>query len=289
MSDTPLTKLLERCPTDVSVVEVGPRDGLQNEASVVGTHAKAVFVDALVNAGLRHVEVSSFVRADLVPQLADAAEVFATIARREGVRYTALVPNERGLERALSVGVDSIAVLTAASDAFNERNLGCDTRTTLERIRVIVDGLPLESVSVRGYISTALHCPFEGAIDPTRVAGLVDELRGLGINEISLGDTTGVAFPTDVHALLERVDDLDGIALHLHDTHGRALANALVGLQHGVKEYDASAGGLGGCPFAPGAAGNVATEARVELFEGMGISTGVDVEQVRMARAALTI
>jgi hydroxymethylglutaryl-CoA lyase len=282
--------LFSRLPSSAAVVEVGPRDGLQNEPRVIPAAAKIAFVEALAAAGLRHVEVSSFVSPARVPQLADAEEVCRGLQRRSGVTYTALVPNEKGLERALSAGIDSIALLTAASETFNRRNLGCTIGESLERARRLVERARPLGLRLRAYISTAFVCPYEGLIPPERVLTLVEELRAMGVANLSLGDTLGAAFPDAVSRLLELLEErgpLEGIALHLHDTYRRALSNVLAGLLHGIREFDASAGGLGGCPFAPGARGNLATEELVDFLEGMGIATGVDATKLREASAAL--
>lgn len=279
-------RLFASVPRRVQLVEVGPRDGLQNEKTLVPTGAKVAFIEALVAAGHTHVEVSSFVSPRRVPQLSDAAEVFRRLKQRPGVTYTALVPNEEGLARALDVGVRSIAVFTAASEAFNEKNIGCSIAQSLERFRPVLRTASERSLTVRGYVSTAFVCPHEGRVAPERVVDVVSRLRDLGIRRISLGDTLGAAFPVEVSRLLEALEARHGLqdfALHLHDTFRRALANAQVGLLHGIAELDASSGGLGGCPFAPGARGNVATEDLVELLEGQGIATGIDLEKQRAA------
>jgi len=280
------SQLFARCPPTVRIVEVGPRDGLQNEPAPVPAAAKIALVEALAGAGHTHIEVASFVSPRRVPQMEDAEEVCRGIRRRPGVIYTALIPNEEGLERALKVAVDSIAVFTAASETFNQKNIGCSTAESLERIRRVLARARAESLRVRAYVSMAFVCPYEGRIEPVRVIEVVERLRDMGIERISLGDTLGAAYPDQVSRLLEALDarwGLGGFALHLHDTYRRALANALAGLLHGIEEFDASTGGLGGCPFAPGARGNVATEEIVELFEGMGIATGIDLEKQREA------
>jgi hydroxymethylglutaryl-CoA lyase len=270
----------------VRIVEVGPRDGLQNEARLVPAEKKVAFVDALSAAGLEHIEVTSFVSPERLPQLADAEEVFRAITKREGVVYTALVPNEIGLRRALGCGVRSIALFSAASESFNQKNLGASIADSFERFRPVLAAAAREGLSVRGYVSMAFVCPFEGPIPPARAAQVVDRFRSAGVEKVSLGDTLGAASPRQVSDLLEELaarGGLGGVALHLHDTHRRALPNALAGLLHGIAEFDSSAGGLGGCPFAPGAKGNVATEDLVAFFEAMGVRTGVDVEAVRRA------
>ncbi|MBI4606011.1 MAG: hydroxymethylglutaryl-CoA lyase [Planctomycetes bacterium] len=287
----PRPALFARCPASVRAVEVGPRDGLQNEPELVPAAVKVAFVEALAGAGHRHIEVASFVSPRRVPQLSDAEDVFRALRPREGVRYTALVPNEEGLRRALDAGVASIAVFTAASESFSQKNTGCSIAESLERIRKVVSRAAREGLRVRGYVSMAFSCPYEGPIAASRVLDVVDRLRALGVLEVSLGDTTGAAFPDQVARLLEdlaaRHGGLAGFALHLHDTHRRALANALAGLLLGIEELDSSSGGLGGCPFAPGAKGNVATEDLVELLEGMGIATGIDLARQRDASAGI--
>jgi hydroxymethylglutaryl-CoA lyase len=277
-------KLFARSPSRVRIVEVGPRDGLQNEAQPVSTAAKIALVDALSEAGHKHIEVASFVSPRRVPQMADAEEVFRGINRKPGVLYTALVPNEEGLARALSAGVDSVAVFTAASNTFNQKNLGCSVSQSVDNIRGVLSRAARGRVRIRAYVSMA----------PSDVIEIVKQLRDMGIHDISLGDTIGAAYPSQISRLLEALEDrwgIQGFALHLHDTYHRALANALAGLLHGVEEFDASTGGLGGCPFAPGATGNVATEALIDFFDGMGAPTGVDLEKQRVAteriRAAL--
>jgi isopropylmalate/homocitrate/citramalate synthase len=283
-------RLLERAPASVRIVEVGPRDGLQNEPRPIPAAAKAAFVEGLADAGHSHIEVTSFVSPRKVPQLADAEEVFRAVRKKDGVRYTALVPNTTGLRRALSAGVRSIAVFTAASETFNRKNIGTSIDESIGEIRKVADEAFREGLQVRAYISMAFVCPYEGRIDPATVVALCGRLHDLGIREISLGDTLGAAYPDQVALLLEALGErsgLDGFALHLHDTYRRALANALAGLLLGVQELDASAGGLGGCPFAPGAKGNVATEDLADFLEGMGISTGIDAAKVQAAAEAV--
>ena len=276
---------------DVTVVEVGPRDGLQNEPVIVPTADKITLIDRLSAAGLPVVEVTSFVSPALVPQLADAEQVFTGITRRPGVRYPVLVPNARGLERARAAGAAEIAVFTAASDAFAEANIGVTIERSLEIYRSVVAEAVAAGMWVRGYVSTALGCPYQGPVDPAAVADVTEALAGMGCSEISIGDTIGVGTPATVAAMLDVVLErigADRIALHLHDTGGRALANVAVGLEHGVRVFDSSVAGLGGCPFAPGAPGNLATEALVELLHSRGLRTGVDLDAVRTAGAALT-
>lgn len=278
--------LFARVPRRVRVVEVGPRDGLQNEKLQVPTAVKIAFINALTLAGHTHIEVSSFVSPRRVPQLADAAQVLAGIIRRPGVTYTALVPNAEGLQRALDSGVRSIALFTAASETFNQKNIGCSVDGSFERFQPLIIAAQREGLGIRGYVSTAFVCPYEGRIAPHRTLEVVTRLRNAGVKSIAISDTIGAAYPVDISRLLDLIEarlGLDGIALHLHDTHRRALANALTGLLHGVEELDSSAGGLGGCPFAPGAKGNLATEDLVDFLEGMGISTGIDLALQRAA------
>ena len=268
----------------VRIVEVGPRDGLQNQAILVPTEIKIAFVDALSQAGFGEIEVSSFVSPKWVPQLADAEAVFRGIRRAAGVVYSALVPNLAGLERARAARVDKIAVFTAASETFSRKNTNAGIAETLERFRPVVAqaGMP-----VRGYISTAFHCPYEGRILPAQVLPVALDLLQLGCDELSIGDTIGKATAADVAALLDAllpVVSADRLVLHFHDTFGQAVENALAAHAAGIRIFDASAGGLGGCPYAPGAPGNVSTEALVRAFEG---HTGIDMSKLIRARSTL--
>ena len=274
----------------VTVVEVGPRDGLQNEASAVPADAKVRFVEALAEAGLPVVEVTSFVSPRAVPQLADADEVLPAVQRREGVRYPVLVPNLRGLERAVAAGADAIAVFTAASEGFARANINMTIAESLAAFAPVLEQALMAGMWTRGYVSTAFGCPYDGAVEPGAVARVASELAALGCAEVSVGDTIGVARPEQVPgvvaAVAERVP-LDRIALHLHDTSGRALDNVAAGLEAGVRTFDSSAAGLGGCPFAPGAPGNVATEALVRFLHREGLETGVDPDAVERAGRAV--
>ncbi len=277
-------------PQKVTVYEVGPRDGLQNEPGVVPLAAKRDFVTALAKAGLPFVEATSFVHPKWVPQLADAKDLLASLEPVAGVRYPVLVPNMKGLERALEAGVDSVAVFLAASESFSRKNTNASLAETFERARPVVERAKAEGLWVRGYLSVVWGCPYEGPIDPNAVAPLAAALVEMGVEELSLGDTIGVADPAGVRRVLDVVAPnvgLERIALHFHDTRGTALANVLAGLQAGVSVFDSSAGGLGGCPYAPGASGNLATEDLVFMLDGMGIETGVDVEAVRAASLAM--
>ncbi|HLV79101.1 MAG TPA: hydroxymethylglutaryl-CoA lyase [Chthonomonadaceae bacterium] len=274
---------LENVPKQVRVVEVGPRDGLQNEPEIVPTADKVRFVEMLAEAGFADIEVSSFVSPQRVPQLADAAEVFARLQPRAGVRYSALVPNAKGLERALAAGVRAIALFTAASETFTQKNIGMTIAQSLERFRALLPAAREHGLWVRAYVSTAFVCPYEGPITPVQVVEVVKALEGMGVDEISLGDTIGHATPNTVARLTEALQPvlpLERTAYHFHDTRGTALANVLMALQYGVAIFDSSAGGVGGCPFAPGAAGNLATEDLVSMLDGMGIQIGIQLDKV---------
>lgn len=264
----------------IRIVEVGPRDGLQNESGWVPTEAKIAFVDQLSAAGLTEIEVSSFVAPGWIPQLADAEAVFAGIARRPGVRYTALVPNQRGLARAMAARVDGVAVFTAASETFVRKNINATIAESIERFRPV---LAESTVPVRGYVSTAFHCPYEGPIAAAAVVRVTLDLLAIGCHEVSLGDTIGKATVDEVTRLIDALlphCPPGRLALHLHDTFGNAVANARAGAALGIETFDGSTGGLGGCPYAPGAPGNVATEALVEAFPAR---TGVDLIQLMAA------
>jgi hydroxymethylglutaryl-CoA lyase len=277
-------------PSKATIYEVGPRDGLQNVAQQVATEAKVAFVDALSAAGLTAIEVTSFVSPKVVPQLADGADVMARISQRPGVRYPVLVPNDKGLDAALQAGAREVAVFTAASEAFSKRNVNASVADSLDRFRPVARRTLDAGLRLRGYVSTAFGCPFQGDVPIEDVVLVVQLLADLGCHEISVGDTIGVADPAQVRRVVDALGarfDLAHVALHMHDTWGRALANVLAGLQSGITIFDASAGGLGGCPFAPGATGNVATEDVVDLLHRMGISTGVDLERLVDASLAL--
>lgn len=283
--------ILANLPEHVRIVEVGPRDGLQNEAEIVPTDVKARYVELLAQSGLTSIEVSSFVNPKRVPQLADADSLIALLQPHEKVAYSALVPNRRGLDRALASGIREIALFTAASESFTHKNIGL---TISESLNVFAEIMPTAREAhcrVRAYISTALFCPFEGRISADAVIPIVYRLLDIGVDEISLGDTIGHAVPTDVVTLLASLSPLlplDRTACHFHDTRGAALANVLAALQCGVSVFDSASGGLGGCPFAPGAAGNLATEDLVLMLNGMGIATGVDVDRIAMASRYLS-
>ena len=273
-------------PPRVTIVEVGPRDGLQNEKAAIATADKIAFVDRLTAAGHSIVEVSAFVSPKWVPQMADAADVFAGISRKPGVRYTALVPNRAGLERALAARVSEIAVFAAASETFSRKNINQSIDESLTAYRGVVDEARAGGLRVRGYLSTCFHCPYEGPIAPQRVADIATRLLDLGVYEVAISDTIGAATPGDVLRVLETAGarlPLHQTALHFHDTRGTAVANVLAGLDYGVTTFDSSAGGLGGCPYAPGAAGNLATEDLLYMLNGLGIETGVSIDGVASA------
>jgi hydroxymethylglutaryl-CoA lyase len=270
-------------PKHVTVVEVGPRDGLQNEHAIVPTAVKVAFIDALTAAGLPVVEATSFVSAKSIPQLADASDVMEGIQRREGVRYPVLVPNERGMDRAMAAGAREIAVFTAASESFTRHNINATIAESIERFAPVIARAKAEGVRVRGYISTCFGCPYEGAVSPDAVVSVAQRLVGLGVDELSIGDTIGVATPnqvTDLTGLLRSTVGSVTLAMHFHDTRGTALANVLAALQGGIDVIDSAAGGFGGCPYAPGAAGNLATEDLLYMLNGMGIHTGVSLDGV---------
>ena len=272
-----------RVPPAVTIVEVGPRDGLQNEHAAIGTADKIAFVDRLSHAGHTVIEVSAFVSPKWVPQMADATQVFAGITRRPGTKYTALVPNRQGLERAIAAGLTEVAIFAAASETFSRRNINQSIDESLVNYAAVCADATSAGLRVRGYLSTCFVCPFEGPVDPIRVADISGRLLDIGVYEVAISDTIGAATPGDVLRVLEvgsKKVPLHQIALHLHDTRGTALANVLAGLDYGVTTFDSSAGGLGGCPFAPGAAGNLATEDLLFLLNGLGIETGVSIDRV---------
>ncbi len=270
-------------PRHVRIVEVGPRDGLQNEKAMVSTADKIELIDRLSATGLQSIEATSFVSPRWVPQLADAAEVFAGITRRPGVHYPVLVPNEKGYERARAAGVEEIAVFTAASEAFNQRNINASIDESLQRFAPVLERARGDGVRVRGYVSTVLGCPYQGEVPLADVVRVARELHGMGCYEISLGDTIGVGTPGKARAMLQAVAGevpLDALAVHFHDTYGQALANLLACLEVGVSVVDASVAGTGGCPYATGASGNVASEDVVYMLHGLGIETGVDLARL---------
>ena len=277
---------MRRLPHRATIVEVGPRDGLQNEKTTIATADKIAFVNQLTSAGHAVIEVSAFVSPKWVPQMADASDVLAGIDRRSSVRYTALVPNRAGLERAIAARVNEIAIFAAASETFSRKNINQSIDESLTTYRTVVDEAKNAGLRVRGYLSTCFYCPFEGPIAPARVADVASRLHDMGVFQVAISDTIGAAHPGQVPIVLDAVTTqipLEQIALHFHDTRGTALANVLAGLDYGVTTFDSSAGGLGGCPYAPGAAGNLATEDLLYMLNGLGIETGVSIDAVASA------
>ena len=285
--------MFDHLPPDVTIYEVGPRDGLQNESRLIPTDDKIAFIDALSRTGLRAIEITSFVNPRWIPQLADAVEVSRRITRRPGVIYSALVPNRQGLDSALAAGMGEIAVFMSASETHNKKNINKTIAATLEAFRDTVPPALAAGLKVRAYVSTVYGCPYEGAVDPAKAVELCRELRRLGCYQVSLGDTIGVANPRQVRDVLSRVlaeTPAREVAVHFHDTRGTALANILVSVEMGITTVDSALGGLGGCPYAPGASGNVATEDVIYMLEGMGVHTGVDLDKlVEVSRLASTL
>ena len=268
-------------PAQVRIVEVGPRDGLQNEKAIVATAAKIELIDRLSATGLQSIEATSFVSPKWVPQLADAAEVFAGITRKPGVAYPVLVPNEQGYDRALAVGAREVAVFTAASEAFNRSNINASIDESIERFVPVLERARSDGVRVRGYVSTVLGCPYQGEVPLGDVVRVASRLHALGCYEVSLGDTIGVGTPAKARAMLRAVAaevPMPALAIHFHDTYGQALANILACLEEGVTVVDSAVSGVGGCPYARGASGNVASEDVVYMLHGLGIRTGVDLD-----------
>ena len=278
---TPMT-----LPTHVRLIEVGPRDGLQNEANPISVADKVQLVDALTDAGLGYIEVGSFVSPKWVPQMAGSAEVFAKIRRKPGVVYGALAPNLRGFEDAVAAGVKEVAVFAAASEAFSQRNINCSISESLARFEPIIEAAKQHGISVRGYVSCVLGCPYEGHVSAQQVAAVAKELYAMGCYEVSLGDTIGTGTPTATRAMFEAVTadvPREKLAGHFHDTYGQALVNIYASLQEGIAVFDSSIAGLGGCPYAKGASGNVATEDVLYMLNGMGIETGIDMDKLLLA------
>lgn len=279
-------------PERVRIVEVGPRDGLQNEQGQVRAEDKVALVDALVAAGLEHVEVGSFVSPRWVPQMADSAAVFAAIARAPGVTYAALTPNLQGFEAAIAAGASEVAVFAASSESFSQRNINCSIAQSLQRFEPVLAAAVAHGIKVRGYVSCVLGCPYEGDIAPERVRDVADAMLQMGCYELSLGDTLGIGTPGAARRLIDTVAQRvprGQLAGHFHDTYGQAVANIYACLLEGVQVFDSSVAGLGGCPYAPGASGNVATEDVLYLLHGLGISTGVDLERVVQAGQAIML
>ena len=273
-------------PRAVRLCEVGPRDGLQNEKAMVPTDVKVALIDMLTDAGLPAIEATSFVSPKWVPQMADAADVMARIARKAGVRYPVLTPNLKGFDAALAAGADEVAVFVAATESFSKRNINCSIAESLERARPVFEAAREAGARVRGYISVVLGCPYEGDVDPAAVAEIAAALHALGAYEVSLGDTIGTGTAGKTQVLLRRVAErvpIAALAGHFHDTYGQALANIYASLELGVAAFDCSVAGLGGCPYAKGATGNVATEDVVYLLDGLGIETGLDMTKLRSA------
>ena len=271
---------MSKFPQQVSIVEVGARDGLQNETAVIELPVKLAFIDGLVRAGLKRIEAGSFVSPKWVPQMADSAAVFNSLGQDSGATFSALTPNEKGMLAAIDAGVDEVAVFAAASESFSQRNINCSIEQSLERFEPIFRLARQHNLPVRGYVSCVMGCPYEGAISPDAVLAVSQTLLDKGCYEISLGDTIGTGTPGQTAQLLStllKTIPASKLAVHFHDTYGQALANILVALQHGISVIDSAAGGLGGCPYAAGASGNVATEDVVYMLNGMGIDCGVDI------------
>lgn len=278
-------------PSQVRIMEVGPRDGLQNEPEIVSTTAKLKFIADLAAAGFQDIEVTSFVSPKAIPQLADAAEVCAGLKPGAGPRFSVLVPNEKGLDRALASGMRAIAVFTAASESFTQKNIRMTIDESCEAFRPVAARAKAGGLWLRGYVSTAFGCPYEGEVPASKVLEVAQRLFDLGADEVSIGDTIGVAVPSDVLRVVEpllKKFDAPRLAMHFHDTRGTALANVVAALELGIATFDSSAGGLGGCPYAPGAGGNLATEDLVYLLDRLGIQTGVSLDQVMAASRNLS-
>lgn len=270
-------------PRKVRIVEVGPRDGLQNEKQTIATATKIQLIENLVAAGLTYIEAGSFVNPKWVPQMADSGEVFAGITRKAGVTYAALTPNLQGYERALAVNANEVAIFAAASEAFSQKNINCTIAESIQRFAALIGAAKAQQIPVRGYISCVLGCPYSGAVDAHQVASIARELLAMGCYEISLGDTIGVGTAGQTKQLIETVArdiPIEKIAAHMHDTYGQALANIFAALEMGVSVIDSSVAGLGGCPYAAGATGNVATEDLVYLLNGLGIEHGVNLDKL---------
>lgn len=273
-------------PSSVKIVEVGPRDGLQNEKAPVSASDKITLIDMLADAGLTYIESGSFVSPKWVPQMATSTEIFEKLKRNENVTYAALTPNMRGFEAAMSVNADEVAIFGAASESFSQKNINCSIEESLERFMPIMQAAKAANVKVRGYVSCVLGCPYEGDIEPEQVAMVAEKLFNMGCYEISLGDTIGVGTPASVIKMLQAVSGrvpLDKLAVHFHDTYGQALTNIYAALQMGIKVVDSAIAGLGGCPYAKGASGNVATEDVVYMLNGLGIKTSIDFDKLLKA------
>ncbi len=272
-----------KLPSSVRIVEVGPRDGLQNEKQPIDTETRVQLVNMLSDAGLKNIEAGSFVNPAWVPQMAGSEDVFSQIKRLDDVRYVALVPNIKGFERAISVGANEVAIFAAASEAFSKKNINCSIEESLDRFKPVMSAAKNLGIQVRCYVSCAISCPYEGAVAPQKVAEVSQRLLEMGVYEISLGDTVGTGTPADVSRMLEavlKIAPVNKFAAHFHDTYGQALANIYASLQMGISVVDSSVAGLGGCPYAKGAAGNVATEDLVYMLNGLGIQHGVDLDKL---------
>jgi hydroxymethylglutaryl-CoA lyase len=267
----------------VTIIEVGPRDGLQNESQFVPTSKKIELINQLSQSGLKYIEATSFVSAKAIPQLADNTLVYQSIQKPSNVRFSALVPNEHGMKQAIEVGVTDIALFTAASESFNQRNIHCSIKESIERFKPVVALAKTHDITVRAYISCVLGCPYEGYITPSQVQDVIEQLQLFHVDEISLGDTVGVGTPKQTKMLLTAIREvypLDKIAMHFHDTYGQAVANTYVALEENIRRFDSAVAGLGGCPYAQGATGNVATEDVLYLMHGLGMRTDIDIYKV---------
>ncbi|MDP3705224.1 MAG: hydroxymethylglutaryl-CoA lyase [Legionellaceae bacterium] len=270
-------------PRQVTIMEVGPRDGLQNEPTFVATKHKIEFIDLLSQTGLKHIEATSFVSAKAIPQLADNEDVYRSIIKPDHVIFSALVPNERGMEKAIDAGIKEIAIFTAASELFNQRNINCSIAESIARFKPVMSLAKRHNIRIRAYISCVLGCPYEGDISPKQVVHVTHQLLELGVDELDLGDTIGVGTPKQTQSLVETLRTfvpLAKISMHFHDTYGQAIANIYAALECGINRFDSSVAGLGGCPYARGASGNVATEDVLYLMHGLGIETGIDIFKV---------
>jgi hydroxymethylglutaryl-CoA lyase len=270
-------------PARVRIVEVGPRDGLQNEAQIIGSDIKVALINKLSNAGLSYIEAGSFVNPQWVPQMAGSDAVFADLDRKPAVTYAALTPNLKGYQRAVAAGASEVAIFAAASEAFSQKNINCSIEQSIRRFEPVMQAAAVDGIKVRGYLSCVVGCPYQGSIEPQVVAELAEQLLSIGCYEVSLGDTIGIATVADVHRLLEVLAKnvpIESLAVHFHDSYGQALANIYAALEQGITVVDSSISGLGGCPYAKGATGNVATEDLLYLLNGLGIHTGVDMQKL---------
>lgn len=268
---------------DITLYEVGPRDGLQNEKEIISTDVKLALIEKLAGCGFTKIEAASFVSPKWVPQMADHLEVMQGVTEHQGLTYSALTPNIRGLEGAISTNIKEVAIFGAASESFSQKNINCSIEESLERFAPVLERAKAQNIQVRGYVSCVVGCPYEGKISPIEVARVAEKMMDMGCYEISLGDTIGVGTPKDISDMLEEVSkavSYDNLALHCHDTYGQALANILTGLERGITTFDSSVAGLGGCPYAAGASGNVASEDVLYMMNGLGLKTGVDMDKL---------